>query len=409
MGAAVPFRDELERRSEAWVASGVITDEQRQRILASDPAPSGAGSRLVPIFSLLGAALVALGVFLVVSQNWDEIPKLTKLSVGVVLMVAAFAAGYWLRFGPLGMRKTGEGVLLIGSGMFLANLALVSQQYSIDFNPSPLLIPVLLTSMVLAYLLNSRSYIFVSGALAIIWLISESQREGSGLETRSSAALILVAGAGVWLLAAAEANRRIGWGHFAEPLRIASAICVFAALYWLGFYRHFNVDEGMAALPSVTIVLLPLIMAIGGLIAIGLSAETRLGWPTIAPELRQPVLSAALALALLLGWSFMVGTNPRDQAEEDFIIYTVGYWVLAVGLTASLIWLGLALRREWWVNAGLGYIGLFALTRYFDLFSDYAQTGAMFSGAGLFLLVLAFLLERGRRAMRDEMAEGGAA
>ncbi len=399
------FREDLENRSADWVASGLVTAEQRDRILAAEPAEGGAAPRLVAIFSLLGAALVVLGVVLVVSQNWDEIPRLTKLAGGVALMLATFAAGYWLRFGPPAMTRTGEGVLLAGSGIFLANLALISQQYNIDFNPSPLFLPVLLSAFALAYVLRSRAYIFVAAALAVTWLVFESQREGSPIETRSAIALLVIAGGGVWLLAAAEANRRLGWPQFAEPLRIAGGATVFAATYVLGFYRHFDADDAVGTLPGVALIALPLVVLLGATAVIALREEPRLGWPAIAPDLRLPLLAAAAALAALLAWSLLVGINPRDDAEEGFIVYTVGFWVLALALAAELIWLGLALRREWWINAALAYLGVFGISRYFDLFSDYAQTGAVFAGAGLLLLILAFLLERGRRALHAELDE----
>ena len=405
----MPFLDELERHSTAWVEAGLISEEQRSRILAAEPAPAGTGSRLVPVFSLLGAALVVLGAILVVSQNWDEIPRMTKLAGGVALMVTTFAIGYGVRFGPLGMTRTGEGILLVGAGVFLANLALISQQYNIDFNPSPLLLPVVLVAVALAYVVNSRASMLVGAALAISWLIFESQNRGSDLETRNGAALLLIVGGGVWLLAAAEANRRWSWPQFAAPLRIAGGTAVFIAVYVLGFYRHFDVEDGVTALPGIALVAFPFLITLGALIAVALRAETTLGWPVISPRLRQPVVAAGLTVTLLLGWSFVVGTNPRPDAEEGFILYTAGFWVLALALVASLVWLGLAARREWWINAALAYVGVFALSRYFDLFSDYAQTGAVFAGAGLLLLVLAFLLERGRRALRDEIIEGGTA
>jgi len=398
------FRDELERKSVEWVQSGLISAGQREQILAGEPAAGGSAPRLVAIFSLLGASLVVLGIVLVVSQNWDEIPKLTKLAVGVALMVSTFSAGYWLRFGPPAMTRTGEGVLLIGSGFFLANLALISQQYNIDFNPSPLFLPVLLTTTVLAYVLGSRAYIFVAAVLAVIWLVFESQREGSALETRDAAAFLIAAGGGVWLLIAAEANRRFGWEPFAEPLRIAGGITLFTATYWLGFYRHFDVGDGLAALPAIALLLVPLLVTIGALVSLVIENERRFGWPTIEAA-RSPVIAALVTLVALLGWSFVVGANPRDGAEESFIAYTFGFWLLALALVADLIWLGLALRREWWINVALAYVGLFAISRYFDLFSDYGQTGAVFAGAGLLLLALAFLLERGRRALRAEFNE----
>jgi uncharacterized membrane protein len=403
------FRDELERRSSRWVDEGLISADQRTRLLAAEETEPSAAPRLIAIFSLLGAALVVLGLILVISQNWEEIPKLTKLAAGVALMVAAFGVGYWLRFGPPAMVRTGEGVLLIGSGFFLGNLALISQQYNIDFNPSPLFLPVVLSAVVLAYVLNSRAYIFVAAALAVVWLIFESQRDHSAIETQNALALLMVAGGGVWLLIASEVNRRLGWPQFVEPTRIAGAATVFAAVYVLGFYRHYDPDDPLGVLPGVALVFVPLAIVAIALVVIASGSEERFGWARIEGRARRAVLATAVVLTALLAWSALVGVHPRGDAEEHFIAYTVGFWVLALVMSADLAWLGLALRREWWINAALAYVGVFAISRYFDLFSDYAQTGAVFAGAGLFLLVLAFALERGRRALRAELSDDGAA
>jgi hypothetical protein len=118
-----------------------------------------------------------------------------------------------------------------------------------------------------------------------------------------------------------------------------------------------------------------------------------------------PVLVTAATLGLLLLLALASAIEPRESAEDEFILYTAGFWVVALLMTLDLGWLGLALRREWWINAALLYVGLFALSRYFDLFSDYSRTGLLFAGAGVLLLGLAFALERGRRALHRELRE----
>jgi uncharacterized membrane protein len=45
------------------------------------------------------------------------------------------------------------------------------------------------------------------------------------------------------------------------------------------------------------------------------------------------------------------------------------------------------------------YLGLFVITRYFDTFGSYTQTGAFFIGGGVVLLAVAFALERSRRLL----------
>jgi uncharacterized membrane protein len=397
---------ELERQSAAWVEAGIITAEQRDRILAAESRPGEAGSRLVPIFGLLGAALVVLGVILVVSQNWDEISRQVKLAGGLVLLAATYAVGYWVRFGPLRLARTGEALLLAGTGVLLADLALISQQYNIDFNPSPLLLPVLLVAIAFSYLLRSRAYITASSAVGVIWLIAESQQEGSVLEARDSMALLAVVGGGVWLLIAAELHRRLRWPEFAAPLQVAGALALFAAVYVLGFYRHYDAgDDEMTVSAGIALLVVPLVVIAGAVIVIAARREDAGGWRPIEASLRLPVLVTAATLGLLLLLALASAIEPRESAEDEFILYTAGFWVVALLMTLDLGWLGLALRREWWINAALLYVGLFALSRYFDLFSDYSRTGLLFAGAGVLLLGLAFALERGRRALHRELRE----
>ena len=399
----MPFRRDLERWSEKWVEAGIVSADQRARLLDLDYAERGIGGRLVPIFSLLGAALLFLGIALIVSQNWDEIPKLTKIAVGEALLVGLLSLGYWVRFGGPRLHKTGEALMLVGTGVFLGNLALISQQYNIDFNPSPLLLPVVASAVAFAYLLPSRPYAFVASALFISWLIFESQRDGSAIETNSAAAMLLVLGAGAWLLIVAEGNRCSRYEQLAAPLEFAGAVVVFATVYWLGFYRHYDVNAALNALPTIALLAIPVALLFAALAVTATSRETWAGWPAVPDQLRRPVLAIELTVLLLLVWALAVGVNPRPSGEETFIIYTAGFWALGLLLTVDLAWLGLLLRRELWVNAALLFVGLFTLTRYFDLFSDYAATGTVFAGAGVLLLLLATLLERSRRALSATM------
>lgn len=399
----MPFRRDLERWSAYWLEAEIISATQRDQILDVDYAERGIGGRLVPIFALLGAALLFLGMALIISQNWEEIPKLMKIAVGVALLVALLSFGYWVRFGPPRLERTGEALMLVGTGVFLGDLALISQQYNIDFNPSPLLLPVLLSAIAFAYLLMSRPYAFVAASLFTGWLIFESQRDGAAIETRTGAALLLVLGTGAWLLVVAEANRPFTARMLAAPLEFAGAVVLFASIYLLGFYRHYEVDEALDWWPAVALLGAPLALAALALFVTGAGLERQLRWPPIPERLRLPLIASELTVLVALSWALIAGLHPRADSEPEFIIYTAGFWALALALTAELAWLGLVLRRELWVNAALVFVGVFTLSRYFDLFGDYAATGAVFAGAGLLFLLLSVALERGRRALSAGM------
>lgn len=409
------FHDDLERRSVSWVESGLISPDQRSQILALEATPSRVQSRLVPIFGLLGAIFVVLGLILVVSQNWNDIPRLTKLITGLLVTTLTFSVGYWISFGRPEMVRVGYCILLIGTGTFFTNLVLISQQYNIAMNPSSLLLPVVLTAVLFAYLLRSQAYILLAAVFSVFWLIFESQNAGSVLEARNGLALVLVAGGGIWLLIASEANRRMQWQLFIEPLRIVGVVTLFSAIFMLSFYRHFDVDSGLTVFPVLTLLVIPLLFISTCLLTTVFRYETTLGWPPVTEDVRRAVVTTALTLVFLLIWSLIVAVFPQGSMDENVSgyavadIYTVGFWTLSLALTADLIWLALVLRRQWWINMAFVYLGSFVLTRYFDLFSDNLQTAVVFAGAGLLLLALALLLERGRRVLRDEMIRDSAA
>ena len=83
------------------------------------------------MFAIVGVAVTALGLTLVIAANWEEIPRPVKLGGSVSLMLAAYVGGYWTRE-VLGRRYIGESILLLGPAFFFGSAILVAQQYHID-------------------------------------------------------------------------------------------------------------------------------------------------------------------------------------------------------------------------------------------------------------------------------------
>lgn len=208
----MPSREELQALSADWVAEGIISAEQRQRILARSRGDQAGVSRVVVILSVFGAAVVVLGLTLIVATNWENISFLAKLGAGVALMVAVDAAGYWLRFGRPALRKTGEALLLIGSGLLMTDLALVSQQYHILTNPAPILLLTWLAVATMPYFVHSRVYALVSAGLFV-----ELLRDGSPLQIEDDAVPVFLC------LAGAGGRRARGW--ICPPAHALSAAC----------------------------------------------------------------------------------------------------------------------------------------------------------------------------------------
>ena len=74
----------LERRAAGWVDAGILSADQKRRILDFEAAAVDRGHRSVAILAVLGAGLVTLGLVLVISQNWDQIGRTPVTSRQVV-------------------------------------------------------------------------------------------------------------------------------------------------------------------------------------------------------------------------------------------------------------------------------------------------------------------------------------
>jgi uncharacterized membrane protein len=397
------FRDELESQSEAWVDEGLISGEQRQAILARTPeAESAWSSRLVPGLAIFGAVVVVLGLILVVSANWDEIPLGVKLVGGVALLAAVQATGYWVAFGPLSRRNTGIAIMLVGAGILLADLALVAQQYNVEENPSRLiLVAWLLGLAALPYLFHSRVFALASAAVLVGGLAVEAGHDRSPIDVDPLAGILMFVAVGLGVAAIGAGHRLTRYASLATPIEAVGIVLAGALLYTLGFYRHFvdafdsNVAWGTASAPW-------LLVGVPAAIVLGVAAVwlQRSGGRLVRRE-DWPIGAAAVAALVMVAYVTTVLISPRESDEEEFIIWTVGFWIAELALPAAVIWLGVTTNRSWWTNVALLYLGLFVITRYFDTFGDYTQTGVLFVGAGLLLLVVAFVLERSRRALAE--------
>ncbi len=185
--------------------AGLITDEQRDKIIEHFNLKEDGGNKFLAIVSVIGAVLITAGIILLISAHWNEIPRGVKIAAGIALMLGAHAGGWWLRgrggdasspnlsapgaSQPRGKyRKTGEALHLIGSGLFLANIALIGQIYNIVSRPPN------------AFLL------WWIGIAALPWL----------LRSKAQHVLLLLA-FGIWF--GLEVNERSGWIYCGDDER----------------------------------------------------------------------------------------------------------------------------------------------------------------------------------------------
>lgn len=139
------------------VAGGVLDAAAADRIRAHyGPTPERKpGSLAVLIFGVLGAALVGLGIILILANNWDELSRTVRAGITFALLFGAQAiAGFTIT------RRPESSAWREASGLFLglctgAAIALIAQTYNIPGDLGRFLMTWMLLILPLMYLLDA--------------------------------------------------------------------------------------------------------------------------------------------------------------------------------------------------------------------------------------------------------------
>ncbi|MBD2766999.1 DUF2157 domain-containing protein [Hymenobacter sp. BT664] len=146
----------LETEGPGWVAEGIISEEQRQKLLARYPPEA----RALGLLPLLGSILVGLSALSLVAANWQALPNVLRLALLLSSLTGAYAAGaYFLRRGNPDL---GHGLIGLGLILFGASIILVSQIYQlVGYDVSGLLAWVV-AGVGLSYVYGSRLLVLLT-------------------------------------------------------------------------------------------------------------------------------------------------------------------------------------------------------------------------------------------------------
>ena len=400
----------LDTESPAWVAEGLITEAQRQRLLARYPPEVVQAVGLLP---LLGSILVGLSALSVVAANWQRLPTALRLGLLLGSLLAAYAGGeYFLRRGN---RRVGHGLLGLGLVLFGAGIILTSQLYQlVGYDVSGLLAWVV-AGVLLSYLYDSQALLL----LPIVIGAAVQTYCTQALGTFSYATLALVALGCGWqwwrrpdMLVASILALGLLWqaalwvavGHAKITWFFIPAMLVYAAGDW-----HPSRAAGRALQGP------PLVAAYLFALGLALFGET----DQYAGLLRPPVLAYLGALAAVLAGS-VAGKRARGRLASlpDWLLLVPGFY-LPGGLplaVATLVVLyahaGSVLARAHrsgeaeQLTLGTVLFVVATMVAYFKLTWAFLDKSLFFLIGGVLLLSLSWYLRR-RNAQR--LAAGAAA
>jgi uncharacterized membrane protein len=376
--------------------AGLITAEQQRQIVEHFQLKEE-GSKFLTVISFVGAVLVACGIILLIAANWDEIPRGVKIATGLLLMLAAHSGGWYLREVNGQYRKSGEALHLVGSGLFLGNIALIGQIYHLSARPPNAFLLWWAGIAALPWLLRSKAQHVLSLLAFGLWFGLEINQEGSPIYFGNDEyQILLYALLGLAYLGGAYCLRRTSFAEFASPMENLGLLAfqVFAyPLTWGMLYRQHG------GLATVSLWIFPalaalavLLMAVGVPALTGLSRQWRWTWGlTLAGGI------GLLACQLFVMPHWVAGYGRQNNPY---------HWVCTIGLFVFCllqIQVGVQRRSEFMVNLGVAFIALLIIATYINLVGSMARTGLMFVVGGVFLIVFGIHLEKKRRSLMRQM------
>lgn len=374
--------------------AGLITDEQRQRIVAHFGLKEDS-NRFLVIISIVGAALVAAGIALLIASNWDAIPRGVKLATGLALMLGAHGAGWWLREVRQDYRKTGEALHLLGSLLFLANIALVGQIYHISTRAPNAFLLWWVGIAALPWLLRSGVHHLLALLAFGIWFGMEVNERGSLAYLHDESQVLAYALLGLVYVGFGFVLRRGAFTSFAKVTERFGMLALLVFTYpltWQGFLSggHLEAVGARWVLPVLAVVAMALVAF--GAKNFELDRQWRWTW--------------ALTLAVAAGLLAVAFWAPNDQVWGWHHEFTSLNGLAALGLFVFCllqIQVGLQERSAFLVNLGIAFIALDIIAAYIGLFGTMARTGLMFVVSGVFLIVFGVYLEKKRRALMKQI------
>ena len=397
----------LRRETRRWVDEGLVEPFQAERILnrygtsLNDTGPSALG-----LLTGLAGLFAGLALLLLVSANWEQLPRLARFA-GLVTLTAVLNGWGVLRLARAG---SGGGLLFLGGFAYGASIMLTGQMYHLgEHFPNGLLLWTL--GLVPLTLLSGGRLLALQGlAVAVAWMLLEYRFAAPWLMPLFLAVAFWVAwrrrvaGLAVAALAATAVwlNLMLAWVYATDfgpqaqegmisfnlgLLVLAGALAARPAWWSAGAGNWMPRLTVLAILPFTFVDGWEHYLAYAwtwldpGLWAalVALLAAALLGRPLVAPAV------AALLIAVHTG-------GVPDQA----LVWAVASNLLLLLLAMHWMRRGLLEGEGGLYVTGLVAILILALLRYLDLIGGYL------GAAGLFLGMAALLFVAGRYWRRRE-------
>ncbi|MFA6092742.1 MAG: DUF2157 domain-containing protein [Elusimicrobiota bacterium] len=385
------FRQRLEQESLAWVAGGVISEEQRALILAAVPVQEAPQKRrLTSTIVTLGALFIGFGVILFFASNWQNIGPYPKMGILLAALLGAYGTGRYIESKMPDYPLVAMSFHFLGAILYGANIFLVAQAFNISAHWPNGVLSWALGVLPLALLLGSRAMTVLALLGFSFWIGAEHYL---ALGRRHDEMVLFLPMFMLWgaalMSAGSFAEKKPSFARIAPMFSILGLICVLAAAFFFTFREHGYGGNTHTVLSKVADSR-RLFFAYCGAFS---TAALILSLVRLVEQGRGLVLWAlgAAVWAWVSAAFLPLGAVPTALAGN--IVYFIGIILL--------LYIGYLRTQSYCVNLGLIAFAALLIARYFDFAWRYMERSAGFMVGGLLLLLMGFSLERGRRKLLE--------
>lgn len=375
-----------------WLDDGLISREQAEQMLADilEDHQERRSGKFIVVVSIIGAVLLGISAILFIASNWEALASSVKMLILLGATGGAYTSGYVLKYRSGDFERVGGALLFLGALLFGATVMLTAQIYHINANYHLLVLIWLIGVLPLVYAMRTAPAAWLASGLFFLWLWLFVWMS-PGMKFGSPAVLLFAAGA-LALLA-------IGGLHYlledmekvARSYRIVALTVGMAALFLTTFRYFSQVQQGMSDQYTVLQT---------GYLAAGALAFTAflLDW-----LLRREAPFILIETLAGIGLLFLLSVPYFFPSKT--LLYVLVFNVVFAGLTLLFIYQGHARGDMRIVNAGIFWLALYLLARYFDWFWDLMDRALFFLVGGIILVAGGIVLEKQRRRIRSSFGQ----
>ncbi|MCP4135287.1 MAG: DUF2157 domain-containing protein [bacterium] len=166
----------LQTETKRWISEGIISSEQKDKILELYPAEAAAGSEkkkknvhLPAIIIGMAAVLLCVGIILFYAANWKNMPPVVKIVQVFILLFSTYGAAYYFLAVNEGHRALGRAFLMIGMVAFGAGITLTAQIFHISAHPTNGVLAWALGVLIMSWVARERWGYYLAMVLLFVW------------------------------------------------------------------------------------------------------------------------------------------------------------------------------------------------------------------------------------------------